>query len=225
MIQRIPGFIRRFGSAARFNVGTAASNIIQLNSAAKLPAVDGSLLTNLPAGASGWTQLAAGSAAGASSIADTTHFSATYRQYVWVFSSLYITNLIYATINGTQNAGSTWTTNGWIIKSKEFTLGGSTITDASNSGQAGPIVFDHSTVGGGTNFALTGIVWIEDPAGTTRYKNVWSEFWGRNGNGDNYMRWAHGIYNTDTNAFNGYRLALSSGTWSSGYYALFGIQS
>ena len=38
------------GSSATFDVGTQANNIVQLDANAKLPAVDGSLLTNLPAG-------------------------------------------------------------------------------------------------------------------------------------------------------------------------------
>ena len=37
------------GTAATLNVGTAASNIVQLDGTAKMPAVDGSQLTNLPA--------------------------------------------------------------------------------------------------------------------------------------------------------------------------------
>jgi len=39
------------GTAAVLNVGTGANNIVQLDGSAKLPAVDGSLLTNLPGGA------------------------------------------------------------------------------------------------------------------------------------------------------------------------------
>lgn len=40
------------GTAAGFNVGTAANNVVQLNGSAQLPAVDGSLLTGLPTGGS-----------------------------------------------------------------------------------------------------------------------------------------------------------------------------
>lgn len=36
------------GTAAPLNVGTAANNVVQMTAATKLPAVDGSLLTNLP---------------------------------------------------------------------------------------------------------------------------------------------------------------------------------
>jgi hypothetical protein len=39
------------GTAAVLNAGTGANNIVQLDSSAKLPAVDGSQLTNLPGGA------------------------------------------------------------------------------------------------------------------------------------------------------------------------------
>jgi len=39
------------GTAAALNVGTSALNVVQLDASAKLPAVDGSALTNLPSGA------------------------------------------------------------------------------------------------------------------------------------------------------------------------------
>jgi hypothetical protein len=41
------------GTAAVLNAGTAANNVVQLDSSAKLPAVDGSLLTNLPLSSGG----------------------------------------------------------------------------------------------------------------------------------------------------------------------------
>ncbi len=43
------------GTAATLNVGTSANQIVQLSGAAKLPAVDGSQLTNLPASSGGLT--------------------------------------------------------------------------------------------------------------------------------------------------------------------------
>lgn len=50
------------GTAAALNVGTSALNILQLNGDAKIPAVDGSLITNLPA--SGETNTASNLGAG-----------------------------------------------------------------------------------------------------------------------------------------------------------------
>lgn len=41
------------GTAALLTVGTGANNLVQLTAASKLPAVDGSLLTNLPSGSPG----------------------------------------------------------------------------------------------------------------------------------------------------------------------------
>jgi len=42
------------GTAAVANTGTSAGNVVVLDGSAKLPAVDGSQLTNLPVGSSGW---------------------------------------------------------------------------------------------------------------------------------------------------------------------------
>jgi len=50
------------GTAATLNVGTSANNVVQLNGSAQLPAVDGSLLTNLPS--SGGTNYQAFTTAG-----------------------------------------------------------------------------------------------------------------------------------------------------------------
>lgn len=47
--------ISGLGTAATLNVGTGASQIVQLTAASKLPAVDGSLLTNLPTPTGGLT--------------------------------------------------------------------------------------------------------------------------------------------------------------------------
>lgn len=41
------------GSAATLNAGTSANNLVQLDGTGKLPAVDGSQLTNLPSGGGG----------------------------------------------------------------------------------------------------------------------------------------------------------------------------
>ena len=48
------------GTAAGLDVGTAANNVVQLDGSARLPAVDGSQLTNLPGGGGGWSLAATG---------------------------------------------------------------------------------------------------------------------------------------------------------------------
>lgn len=49
MLHRIPGGVRRLGTAAALNAGTAAHNAVQLDANGKLPAVDGSQLTGISA--------------------------------------------------------------------------------------------------------------------------------------------------------------------------------
>ena len=49
--------ISGLGTAASQDVGTSASNVVQLDGTAKLPAVDGSQLTNLPSGSVDGTQV------------------------------------------------------------------------------------------------------------------------------------------------------------------------
>jgi hypothetical protein len=53
------------GTAAALDVGTSASNVVQLDGSARLPAVDGSQLTNLPSGGGGFTYSAITSATNA----------------------------------------------------------------------------------------------------------------------------------------------------------------
>ena len=43
------------GTVATLDVGTSANNVVQLDGSSRLPAVDGSQLTNLPGGGGGWT--------------------------------------------------------------------------------------------------------------------------------------------------------------------------
>ena len=50
------------GTASALNVGTSASNVVQLDGSAKLPAVDGSALTNVSSGGA-WRYLATVTAA------------------------------------------------------------------------------------------------------------------------------------------------------------------
>jgi len=64
------------GTSATLNVGTGANNIVQLDGSSRLPAVDGSQLTNLPSGGGGFTYTAITSASSPVSGAASTHYSA-----------------------------------------------------------------------------------------------------------------------------------------------------
>jgi len=64
------------GTSATLNVGTGANNIVQLDGSSRLPAVDGSQLTNLPSGGGGFTYTAITSASSPVSGAVDNHYSA-----------------------------------------------------------------------------------------------------------------------------------------------------
>ena len=91
----VPSFTG-LGTAALLTVGTAANNLVQMTAAAKLPAVDGSLLTNLPAPSG--VLLATGATTGATSQAQT-------------FTNGVITGKVYPSSNGT-NAWGLYRANG-----------------------------------------------------------------------------------------------------------------
>ena len=64
------------GTAATQDVGTSANNVVQLDGTAKLPAVDGSQLTNLPSSGGGFTYQSITSASSPVSAASSYHYSA-----------------------------------------------------------------------------------------------------------------------------------------------------
>ena len=100
------------GTAAALDVGTTANKIVQLDGTAKLPAVDGSQLTNLPA-AGGWTEVTSQTASGATYVTFTSGLTSAYKLYAFVFEHLSVDS----TTNGwddlrmqwSADGGSTWT--------------------------------------------------------------------------------------------------------------------
>jgi hypothetical protein len=121
-------------STTQFNVdvGTTASKIIQLNASGQLPAVDGSLLTNLPSGGS------------SVDIQDTPPTSASAGD-LWINSTSMKLNVYYTDTDSSQwvetnTAGSNNYVDG-------VSLGGSTLT-LTRSGTLGDLTADLSSLSG-----------------------------------------------------------------------------
>jgi len=114
------GVANSTGSAwgASYTVGIAANNLVQLNGSAKLPAVDGSLLTNLPSGGGG------------SFVATPTNVSANALQAGTVTGWTTPATLTVFTVSLTNNNSSATVT---------ITVSGNTYTILRNGG-AGPLV-------------------------------------------------------------------------------------
>lgn len=99
------------GTAAFLDVGTTANKIVQLNGSAQLPAVDGSLLTNVNSGAV--TLISTQTASNSATIDFTSGIDATYTHYILEISNLIpVTNNVNALINmqqgGTFSLGSAY---------------------------------------------------------------------------------------------------------------------
>lgn len=93
------------GTAALLNVGTSANNIVQLDASAKLPAIDGSQLTNLPAGS--------GTVTGASNVGTGSG----------VFKDLSTATLRFKSIKASTNISVTSNDDEVIISSTTFGVG------------------------------------------------------------------------------------------------------
>ena len=113
------------GTAAALNVGTSALNVVQLDASAKLPAVDGSALTNLPSGA---TTLDA--------LTDVTISSATNGQALIYNSSTsqwVNAQVAYANVSGTPTLATVATTGAYSDLSGLPTLGTAAALDVGTS--------------------------------------------------------------------------------------------
>jgi hypothetical protein len=111
------------GTAAALDVGTSASNVVQLDGTGKLPAVDGSQLINLPAGASALNDLTDVTITGA-----TTGEVLRYNGAEWVDAQL-----AYSDLSGTPTLATVATTGAYSDLSGTPTLGTAAALDVGTS--------------------------------------------------------------------------------------------
>ena len=113
------------GTAAALNVGTSALNVVQLDGSAKLPAVDGSQLTNLPSGASTLGALTDVTITSAADRQVLTYDNATSQ---WINSAV-----AYADVTGTPTLATVATTGAYSDLSGLPTLGTAAALDVGTS--------------------------------------------------------------------------------------------
>lgn len=207
------------GTAATLNVGTGANNIVQLDGSSKLPAVDGSQLTNLVAGSLIFLGSQTASASG--SLDFTSLISATYDNYVFI-----VQDIIPAS-GGNNFLMRTSTDNG-----SSFSSGAANYDYAGNRVDAGT----PTTLAVGaqatsmqlatdvSNTGLAGTITLINPLGTTAYKRVVSVLGftsGTNGKGTGQNMAAD---RNSTAAINAVRFFMSSGNISSGIIYMYGVK-
>lgn len=209
------------GSAAYLTAGTSANNLVQLDGTAKLPAVDGSQLTNLP-NAGSFVLLDTKTASSSSSLNFTTGISTAYSKFIFVFENLTFSVAADLRLRISQDSGSSWKSANSTYKwtTRQTTIDTATPTAAlvgsssagtrayiqlvSASGatiDGGHVEFFQSTSSGFKRFADSLYV-----NGT----DEWSGF---------------GLYSADTSAINGVQFYPSTGNFPTGKIYLYGVKN
>lgn len=211
------------GSSAIVDAGTGASEIVQLTAAAKLPAVDGSLLTNITGAL---VLLGTGTASDSASLDFISLITLTYSTIIFELDD------IRPATDGAHLYFRTSTDNGVIFDSGAsdystsayYQLIGSSAA-ATHSANDAQIVFTQiSGIGNGAAEGLSGRVTLRSPLGTARNKSVEGVV--------TYTSLVPAIY---SNTFGGVRLStadidavqflMSAGNITSGKIRMYGMKA
>lgn len=193
------------GNLVAIDIGTTADNLVKLDGSARLPAVDGSQLTNLPAG----LPTATSATVSGSAITLTVDFT-TYEEYELTLDSVYSSAGGGFTIEMSSNGGSSYVASTYF----KWSSVGNTPT---NSFSTADIISNtnSSDVGGNTS----GVIKIRQPV-TSAKATINSTIIAR-GNGGTTREAAIALVDCAlTAAANRVRLNLSSGSFSGGTYTI-----
>lgn len=194
--------------------GASANNLVRLDSNAKLPAVDGSQLTNLPSG--GGTLLATQTASNSATVDFTANIDSTYKHYI-----IEITNL---TTGGSGTLWARFYQGGAFISSSNYSysfteVGSSGSPGSANANAQAQIILGTAVPAAGNQAAY--IIDLYRPDIAQPMVISW-----RGVEGDNTPRvWAvngAGQLNTST-ATTGIRFLQASGNIGTGTFKLYGV--
>ena len=153
------------GTAAVLDTGTSALNAVQLDGSARLPAVDGSQLTGLPAGYTGWT-VSDGTNSENIASTDTVAFSGSGATTV-AYDTSTNTLTVSSTDNDTTYTAATTSAEGLLSAADKTKLDGietgADVTDATNVLAAGAAMLTGATFTG----AVTATSFTGDGANLT----------------------------------------------------------
>lgn len=210
------------GSASILDVGVSANNVVQLDGSAKIPAVDGSLLTNVDAAKLGGTAaasyakksdvpvlLATITGAGVSELAKTDCFSSDYSFYEVVLENIR-GSVNAATLYMRWYSGGAYQTANYTAKTDIHNPGGAaghhntTFVDLTGGGR----MVNSSTWGG-----VCGVLQFMNPAQTAYAPNMIGRTSFADASYGPYASWTHiSAMRTVTGAVTGFQIYPSSGT-------------
>lgn len=200
------------GSAALATTGVAPFNAVVLDASSKLPAVDGSQLTNLPGGGGGPVLLATLTASTSATLSDTTHITATYDHYEIVFDQIIAASAsVHLETQLTVNNGSSWLATNYLNPETSITTYIS-LLDASTTLE--PAVLN--------GIGISGVLHLIGPNSTTaRGCSVTGQLLVPAAS-SNISAFMAGN-NTNTSTVNGIRFLFSAGNITSGSIKIYGV--
>ena len=209
------------GSGAYLTAGTSANNLVQLDGSAKLPAIDGSQLTNLP-NASAYVLLDTKTASNSASLNFTTGISTAYSRFIFVFEEITFTLAADTRMRISQDGGSTWknanSSYRWTTRQAGIDTATPTQTLVGSSTAATRAYIQLVSTGGST--LDCGIVELIQST-SNAYKRFFHRIYSQGGE-----EWSgFSLYYADTNAINGIQFYPSSGNFNTGKIYMYGIKN
>jgi len=203
------------------DAGVSANQLVQLDGSAKLPAIDGSLLTNLPTPGSGVgsMKLIQSQSASNSAQIDFSGLDSTYKAYVFEFINAVhsINAAVRMTIS--QDSGVSFKTTGFEVVNAELRAGVSPVWGLTGDATAGDLLLTRGSVG--VAEPASGRVVLIDPSQTSIKKAFW---WDTATIDSAYNRQVGGGYYKGSNgAIDVVRFFPSQGNFVSGIFKLYGI--
>lgn len=209
------------GTSAVLDVGTTASKVVQLDGSAKLPAVDGSQLTNLPS-ASGWSPVSTQTASSSSTL-DFTGMSSSCRAYQFKFTNLRPStdgaSLIFRT---STDGGSTFSASSGNYIYQQDRIEDSTASPTrvlSGSGSTATSYLILDTIDNATSNTVSGTLTIYYPADITSFKYIESSAMAFENSSSNFISSQNFGARANTADVDSARFMFSGGAMTSGTIA------
>jgi hypothetical protein len=224
------GYVRAASTVTLLTAGTAANNLVQLDGSAKLPAVDGSALTNLPGGGGGsWVLIQTQTASSSATIDFTSGITSTYDAFAVVLSGVVpATDAVNILMLSSANSGSTWRGSGNYAWNSTMTRGVDHKYLAGTSGQTSFQLNGGYTTNGklsnSVEYAFDAVMFLHDLASATKYAKYMIDATYYDNGADYSWRVAGAGLFFHTSATNGLRFQMSSGNIASGTFSLYGIK-
>jgi hypothetical protein len=203
------------------DTGSAANKVVQLDSSAKLPALNGSQLTNLPATGAVWNLLSAQEAVGVAQVDFTSLITNTYKNYALVVDNIRKDTDSSVNFRMSSNNGTAFDAGSTDYRSATIGINSNGNELASNSGSGtASIQISAINLSGDGDHAMSLVMFLYDPLDA----NVTSHFAWQVFASNGLLNLYNGAGKRDqVGAHNAIRIFAASGLFTQGTFKLYGI--